>query len=176
MKKITLLLTAAIFSTTLCMAQQKPERKQMSIEQRTEKMVSALQLDDKQAKELKELNEKYADVLQRPERPHGKGHFGGPRGQRPPQMKQDGDNNTQERPQMKESHQGKPDRPQMSEEEREKMREKMTEYRKQREEYQKELQGILTETQYKKYQKMQSHHGGGKGHHKGMHQKKNNNE
>lgn len=147
MKKFILLLTAAIFSTTLCMAQQKPERKQMSIEQRTEKMISALQLDDKQAKELKKLNEKYADVLQRPERP-----------------------------QMKEGHQGKTDRPQMSEEEREKMRKKMTEYRKQREEYQKELQDILTETQYKKYQKMQSHHGGGKGHHKGMHQKKNNNE
>lgn len=60
MKKFILLLTAAIFSTTLCMAQQKPERKQMSIEQRTEKMISALQLDDKQAKELKKLNEKYA--------------------------------------------------------------------------------------------------------------------
>lgn len=168
MKKAILLITAAIFSVTLCMAQEKKEKKQMTIEQKTEKMVNYLQLNDKQAKELKQLNEKYADLLQRPARPHGKGHFGGPHGQRPPKMKQEGNENLEKRPDMKSGHHGKPNHPQMSDEERAKMKEKMMEYKKQREEYQKELKSILTEEQYQKYQKMQSHRGGkGKHHHHG---------
>ena len=123
MKKAILLITAAIFSVTLCMDQEKKEKKQMTIEQKTEKMVNFLQLNDKQAKELKQLNEKYADLLQRPARPHGKGHFGGPRGQRPPKMKQDGDENLEKRPDMKSGHHGKPNHPQISDEERAKMTE-----------------------------------------------------
>ena len=160
MKKIILLITVAIFSTTLCMAQQKPMRKQMTPEQMTEKMVNDLQLNSKQEKKLKKLNEKYAEVLQKPDRMFRRGYFRGPNKQRPPHMQKESDENVQETPNM-----GK--RPEMSDEQREKMKEKMAEFKKQQEEYQKELKDILTEAQYKKYLEMKNHRGG-----KGMHHPK----
>lgn len=167
MKKIILLITVAIFSTTLCMAQQKPMRKQMTPEQMTEKMVNDLQLNSKQEKKLKKLNEKYAEVLQKPDRMFQRGYFRGPNKQRPPHMQKESDENVQETPNMGKRPDSEGKRPEMSDEQREKMKEKMAEFKKQQEEYQKELKDILTEAQYKKYLEMKNHRGG-----KGMHHPK----
>ena len=49
--------------------------KASNVEQLTADMVSQLQLDEKQAAQLKALNEEYAEVLRAPGRHHGHGRF-----------------------------------------------------------------------------------------------------
>ena len=82
-------LAAALFISSIALAQEKNDnRKQEMIKHRTERTVKEYNLNDKQAKQLLELNTKYADMMRPMHRHGGPGHHG-MRGQRPEPPKGD---------------------------------------------------------------------------------------
>ena len=77
MKQIVMTIVAAVMFSSAAMAQdqEKGKKKEEMIKHRTEMMVKNYNLDDKQAKELLELNTKYADKMRpRHHGPHGHHH------------------------------------------------------------------------------------------------------
>ena len=89
MKQIIMTLSAALFISSIALAQEKNDnRKQEMIKHRTERTVKEYNLNDKQAKQLLELNTKYADMMRPMHRHGGPGHHG-MRGQRPEPPKGD---------------------------------------------------------------------------------------
>ena len=143
MKKI-LLTMVALLSLTAVQAQesdnkQQPQQfrgpRQMTPEQMTERMANDLKLTDEQKTKVLELNKEYEKVIAGP-------GMRGPRPQRP-----DGESSA-----TAQNGQQRPERPQMTEEQRQEMQKRME----QRQEYEKKLKEILTEEQYKKYQKSRS--------------------
>lgn len=133
----------------------KKPRMQMTPEQRTERMSKKLGLTGEQKAKVQALNTEYADVLKEPgmRGPHAHksaatdGTTGATEQKAPQQAGQD------------EQHQ----RPQLTEEQRSQMRQNMEK----RKEYEGKLKEVLTEEQYKEYQKMSprpgrhGHHGNG---------------
>ena len=89
MKQIIMTLAAALFISSIALAQENNDnRKQEMIKHRTERTVKEYNLNDKQAKQLLELNTKYADMMRPMHRHGGPGHHG-MRGQRPKPPKGD---------------------------------------------------------------------------------------
>ncbi len=119
-----------------------------SVEQLTADMVSQLQLDEKQAAQLKALNEEYAEVLRAPGRHRGHGRF--QRGPQPPRQEmraQDGEQGElQQAPQMS-RREARPGMERRDDGMREKMRAK-------RAEYEQKLNGILTADQQEKWRSL----------------------
>ena len=178
MKKIVLTM-AAMMTMTMAMAQEsdnKSERrafKQPTPEEMTDRMAKELNLTDEQKAKVLDLNKEYQDVVGRP----------GMRGQRPPRF--DGMRRPEGRPEKAPegkfeakpeakseakdakakpdaesgATQQRPDRPQMTEAQREGMKQHMAK----RQEYNAKLKEILTEDQYNTLQKMQRRPGPGRG-------------
>lgn len=90
MKQIVITIVAAVMFSMTAMAQdqEKGNKKEEMIKHRTEMMVKDYNLDEKQAKQLLELNTKYADMMRPMHRHGGPGHHG-MRGQRPEPPKGD---------------------------------------------------------------------------------------
>ena len=131
MRQFFMMLAAVLFISTTALAQEKNDnRKQEMIKHRTERMVKAYNLNDKQAKQLQELNTKYADMMRPMHRHGGPGHHG-MRDQRP------------EPPKDMKGEKPEPPKGDMKE-----MREKME---KDMKAYDEELQKIMTPEQYKNY-------------------------
>lgn len=131
MKQIIMTLAAALFISSAALAQEKNDnRKQEMIKHRTERTVKAYGLNDKQAKELLDLNTKYADMM-RPMHRHGGPGRHSMNGQRP------------EPPKDMKGEMPEPPKGDMKG-----MREKME---KDMKAYDEELQKIMTPEQYKKY-------------------------
>ena len=139
MKKMIVTMMAALLVSTTAMSQeqenpQRPQRKfdkTEMVKHRTDETVSRYKLNDKQAKQLLELNTKYADKMM-PRGPHHHGHHGAGRPPMPP----------------KDDKAQRPEPP--------KDDSKMQEHRKEMEAnmkaYDAELKKILTDDQYKSYQ------------------------
>ena len=149
MKKIILTMMAAMLVSTSALAQeeskqeQRPERKfdkTEMIKHRTDETVSRYKLNDKQAKQLLELNTKYADKMT----PRGpRGHHPGHHGEgRPPMPPKD----------MK----GKRPEPPKDDAKMQEHRKEMDKHHKEmeatRKAYDAELQKIMTADQFKSYQ------------------------
>lgn len=131
MKQIIMTLAVVLFVGSTALAQEKNDnRKQEMIKHRTERTVKAYGLNDKQAKELLDLNTKYADMM-RPMHRHGRPGHHGMGGRRPEPPK---DMNGE--------------RPELPRGDRKEMREKME---KDMKAYDEELQKIMTPEQYKNY-------------------------
>ena len=139
MKKMILALVA-VMSMTAAQAQdgnrQRGERRQMDktemAKHRTDEVVKQYGLDEQQAAKLLELNKKYADKMGP--------RMGGPRGQRPGARRGGNDDGQQ---------QGQ--RPELTEEQKQQMAAERQARQKAMEEYDAELQQILTPEQYKAY-------------------------
>lgn len=138
MKKIILAI-AAVMTMTTAMAQGdnqqgRPERKKMDktemVKMRTDRTVKQYGLNEEQAKQLLELNNKYADLM-------GPG-MGGPR----PGGRGMGRGN----------HGNPNDRPQMTDEQKGEMKARWEERQESMKQYDAALQQILTADQYKAYQ------------------------
>ena len=139
MKKMMMTLLAAVVVSTAAVAQNKDDnkspqdnnRKQEMVKHRTDRLVKDYQLNDQQARQLLELNTKYADKM----RPHHPRHHGphGMKGQRPEPPKGD----------------VKGERPEPPKGDRQDRRREMDETMKA---YEAELQKIMTPEQFKKYQ------------------------
>ena len=139
MKKMMMTLLAAVVVSTAAVAQNKDDnkspqdnnRKQEMVKHRTDRLVKDYQLNDQQARQLQELNTKYADKM----RPHHPRHHGphGMKGQRPEPPKGD----------------KKGERPEPPKGDRQDRRKEMDETMKA---YEAELQKIMTPEQFKKYQ------------------------
>ncbi len=141
MKRMILTLMAAAVVSMAAVAQEKKEcqcpdqkfDKTEMVKQRTDETVKRYNLNDKQAKQLLELNNKYADKMG-PRPPHH-GHKGGPG--RPPKDQKDAKGQRPEPP--KDGKHGK------HHEHHQKMKETMKAY-------DAELQKIMTDEQFKSYQ------------------------
>lgn len=142
MKQIVMTIVAAVMFSSAAMAQgqEKGKKKEEMVKHRTEMMVKDYNLDDKQAKQLLELNTKYADKM----RPGRHGHHGGPHG-----MKGD-------RPEPPKGERPEPPMDDKKCECHKPSKEEMKAKHREREEcmkaYDAELQKILTPDQYKTYQ------------------------
>ena len=162
MKKILFSMAAAIMMSTSAFAQMggpqqlSPEQQKEMIQQRTDETVKQYGLNEDQAKQLLDLNTKYADKM-----PMGFGRMGGrrgggrPGGQGGPQGGFGGG--------APQGGFGGGQMPQMTDEMRarmEEMRKQMTETR---EAYTKELEKIMTPDQFKKYTEDQQNRRGGFG-------------
>ena len=142
MKKI-LLTMVAILSLTAVQAQESDNKqqaqfrgpRQITPEQMADRMANDLKLTDEQKTKVLALNKEYEKVIAGPQ-------MRGPRPQRP-----DGESGA-----TAQNGQQRPERPQMTEEQREQMQKEMQQRMEQRQEYEKKLKEILTEDQYKKYQ------------------------
>lgn len=157
MKRMILTLMAAALVSMTALAQeekqgQRPEPKfdkAEMVKHRTDKTVKRYNLNDKQAQQLLELNNKYADKMG-PRHPH-RGHKGGPG--RPPKDK--GDAKCQCQESRKDGQRPAPPRDEKRAERHKKMKETM-------EAYDAELQKIMTADQFKSYQedmqKRREHH------------------
>jgi Spy/CpxP family protein refolding chaperone len=137
MKKIVFAIVAALMVGATVNAQERQGRRQQMnpeemMKQRTERVVKQYGLNDEQAAKLLELNKKF----------EGKLH-GGMRGGRGGQMR--GGNGGQRPDGARRGEGGRPERPQMTDEQRKEMQANM-------EAYNKELAEILTPEQLKKYQ------------------------
>ena len=144
MKKIIMTMMAAMLVNLSAMAQEenktekRPERKfdkTEMVKHRTDETVSRYKLTDKQAKQLLELNTKYADKMM-PRGPHHHGRPGGPGAGRPPMPPKD----------------TKAERPEPPKEDDAKMKERRQEMDKTMKAYEAELKKIMTDEQYKSYQ------------------------
>ncbi|MCR4853159.1 MAG: DUF4890 domain-containing protein [Prevotella sp.] len=141
MKKLFVTMAMVVALTTANAQTEKPQRQPRM--DRTEMMVKEYGLNADQAAKLKKLNEKYADMFQRG--PRG-GRPGGPRGgarpqgqMQPPADGQSGASGQAQRPPRQD---GNGNHQKRMEENRQKM-----------DQYNKELQGIMTSAQYQAYQK-----------------------
>ena len=120
--------------------ERKFDRTEM-IKNRTNETVKKYGLNDKQAAQLLELNQKYADAMGP--------SMGGSRGQRGGR----GDGRVRPRPDFNDNDntQQQGQRPEMTEEMREKMKGQREQRRQARQKYDTELQAIMTADQYKAY-------------------------
>lgn len=145
MKKVVLTMVA-LLSMTAAMAQsengERKARKRMTPTEMTSQMTKELNLTDDQKSKIQSLNEEYKDYLTGPV-----GMGPGKRGQRP-------DGNTGATQQQ---GQEKRQRPELSDEQKAEMKQHMAK----REEYNAKLKGILTDDQYKTYQKQHMRRGPG---------------
>ena len=147
MKRMILTLMAAAVVGTTAFAQEKKEcqcpdqkfDKTEMVKHRTDETVKRYNLNDKQAKQLLELNNKYADKMG-PRPPHH-GHKGGPG--RPPKDKKDAKGQRPEPP--KDGKRPTPPQDGKRQEHRKQMEETMKAY-------DAELQKIMTDEQFKSYQ------------------------
>lgn len=135
MKKIVLMMVA-LLSMTAVQAQESDKQqfrgpRQMTPEQMTERMSDNLKLTDEQKTKVLALNKEYEKVIAGP----------GMRAPRPQNTDGESGATTQQNRQ-------RPERPQITDAQREEMKQRM----KQRKEYEEKLKEILTEDQYKKYQ------------------------
>ena len=155
MKKMILTLVALLSMTAVVAQNDNKERKapkEVNPEEVTNRMAKELDLTaDQKAKVLK-LNTEYKDVLRGPGMGPGmgRGHHGGPR----PDA-QTGATDKQQRP----------ERPQLTDAQKEEMKKNFEKQMEKRKEYDKKMQEVLTEAQYKKYKKHHrgDHHGGPRG-------------
>ena len=139
MKKMIVTMMAALLVSTTAMAQeqenpQRPQRKfdkTEMVKHRTDETVSRYKLNDKQAKQLLELNTKYADKMG-PRGPHHHGHHGAGRPPMPP----------------KDDKAQRPEPPKDDS----KMQERRKEMEANMKAYDAELQKIMTADQFKSYQ------------------------
>ena len=165
MKKVILTMVA-LLSMTAMQAQtsdnnERKAPKKPTPEEMTNRMVKDLGLTDAQKDKVLKLNKQYEDVLGMPA-------MRGPRPQKPEGMGEGGDKPdaqtgaTPQRPERPEGFGGqRPQRPELTEAQRAEMQKRHA----QREEYNTKLKDILTDDQYKSYQKMQRRgHGRGHGH------------
>jgi len=145
MKKIVLAIAAALMMSTGMMAQneqksERPERGQFNqtemVKRRTEQTVQKYGLNEEQAKQLLELNTKYADKMGRPR--------GGNRGR--------GMRSNDQRPRQGQGE-ARPDstRQRGAQGQNRQMRPRQEEMRKNMEAYDAELQKIMTPEQYEAY-------------------------
>lgn len=142
MKRKIFGMVAILMIGATTMAQNTNSDKTEIIQKRTENVAKKYGLDETQTKKLLELNTKYADAIT-PD-------FGA-RGNRP--------GGRAMRPRGREGMDARPMRPdstarprmQLTDEQKAQFAEKRKEMEKQREEYEKELQTIMTEDQYKQY-------------------------
>ena len=133
MKKIMMV---ALLSMTAVQAQESDKQqfrgpRQMTPEQMTERMSDNLKLTDEQKTKVLALNKEYEKVIAGP----------GMRAPRPQNTDGESGATTQQ-------NQQRPERPQMTDAQREEMKQRMEK----RKEYEEKLKEILTEDQYKKYQ------------------------
>jgi Spy/CpxP family protein refolding chaperone len=151
MKKMILTLVALLSMTAVMAQNDNKERKapkEVTPEEVTNRMAQELDLTaDQKAKVLK-LNTEYKDVLRGPGM--GPGHHGGPR--------PDGQTGATEKQQ-------RPERPQLTDAQKEEMKKNFEKQMEKRKEYDKKMQEVLTVAQYKKYKKHHhgGHHGGPRG-------------
>lgn len=169
MKKVILTMVALLSMTAMqAQTSDNPERKapkKPTAEEMTNRMVKDLGLTDAQKDKVLKLNKQYEGVLGMPA-------MRGPRPPRPEGMdegpKPDAQTGaTQQRPAGVSGQ--RPERPQFTEEQRAEMQKRHA----QREEYNTKLKDILTDDQYKSFQKMQRRghgRGHGPGHGQGNHQ------
>ncbi len=139
MKKFFLTMVA-LLSMTAMMAQndnkcEQKAPKQLTPEERTEKMAKDLSLTAEQKTKVLALNKEYQDIQRGP-------RMGGPR---PPKSKNDAKTGASEQ---------RPERPQLTDEQKAEMKKQME----RRREFNDKLKDILTAKQYEKFQK-RSHHG-----------------
>lgn len=171
MKRVMIALAAAIVMCTAAFAQdnknpeQRPERKfdkKEMVKKRTDDAVKKYGLDDKQAQQLLDLNTKYADKM------GGRG-FGGPRGPRHDGKPGKGGKGDAKEGRPEPPRDGK--RPEMTQEQKEKMEAMRKEHHEAMKAYDAELEKILTPDQFKKYKEDMKKRGPRGGHH-GPHQQK----
>lgn len=133
----------ALLSMTFAMAQNDERRdggngpRQFTPEQMTENLAERLKLNDDQKAQVLQLTTEYKDYLR------GPGFRGQRNGNRPGNQANAGEGGQ------------RPERPQMTEEQRARFQENM----KKRQEYEEKLKGILTEEQYQQYQQMNPRRG-----------------
>lgn len=143
MKKI-ILTFVALLSMTMAMAQNddccKQAPKQMTAEMMTTMMTGKLGLSDAQKAKVEALNNKYQDLFQ-----HRMRNFNSPK-------TGDSKTSTSDR------------RPQMTDEMKAQMRDKMKEFRAKRQEYESQLKSILSDSQYQTYQQLKPGRGYGRFH------------
>ena len=113
----------------------------------TNRMAESLKLDDKQKDKVLELNKEYESVLMGGPG-MGRGFGRGQRGPRPDGETGATQNNDQQRP--------RPQLPELTDEQKAQMKQQMEK----RQEYDKKLQKILTDEQYKTYQEQHQRRGG----------------
>lgn len=149
MKKTLLISATALMLSVCAFAQgngQRPPREKPDeatmVKMRTEHMVKQLELDETQAAKLLELNQKYPQMMMGG--PGGPGMGRPPRDGQRPEAKAD----TQKPKKENKVKKDRNDRPQMTEEQMEKMKAD-------REAYEAELKGILTEEQFKTWKEDQ---------------------
>ena len=160
MKKLVLAIAATMMLTTASAQENNNEGQRGRRLDRTEmqkrqldEMVKKYGLNEEQTAQLKDLNEKYGDRMMPM---FGGGMRGGRGGMRAGGMGPGGMG--QGRPNMGNGNGagfGGGQRPEMTEEQRQRMEERRKEMEKTREEYTAELKKILTEDQFKAYQKDQ---------------------
>lgn len=143
MKKVFLTMVT-LLSMTAMMAQndnkgEQKAPKQLTPEERTEKMAKHLDLTPEQKTKVLALNKEYQDIQKGP-------RMGGPR---PPKSKNDAQTGATEQ---------RPERPQLTDEQKAEMKKQME----RRREFNDKLKEILTAKQYEKFQK--KFHHGHKGH------------
>ncbi len=149
-----ILTMVAILSMTAAVAQQsdnKAERKapkKPTPQEMTNRMAKDLNLNDAQKAKVLDLNKEYESVLGGP-------GMRGPRGPKP-----DGQTGATESNQNAKQKGERPELPKMTDAQKKEMQQ----HKAKREEYNTKLKSILTEDQYKSYQKMHKRHGHGRGH------------
>ena len=151
MKKIVMTMVA-LLTMTAAVAQnnengERREFKKPTPEEMTNRMADQLKLDDKQKAKVLELNKEYEGVLMGGPG-MGRGFGRGQRGPRPDGESGATQNNGQQRP--------RPQLPELTDEQKAQMKQQMEK----RQEYDKKLQKILTDEQYKTYQEQHQRRGG----------------
>ena len=151
MKKIVMTMVA-LLTMTAAVAQnnengERREFKKPTPEEMTNRMAESLKLDDKQKDKVLELNKEYESVLMGGPG-MGRGFGRGQRGPRPDGETGASQNNDQQRP--------RPQLPELTDEQKAQMKQQMEK----RQEYDKKLQKILTDEQYKTYQEQHQRRGG----------------
>ena len=151
MKKIVMTMVA-LLTMTAAVAQnnengERREFKKPTPEEMTNRMAESLKLDDKQKDKVLELNKEYESVLMGGPG-MGRGFGRGQRGPRPDGETGATQNNDQQRP--------RPQLPELTDEQKAQMKQQMEK----RQEYDKKLQKILTNEQYKTYQEQHQRRGG----------------
>jgi len=134
-----------------CCKNGKKAPKEMTAQQRTERMAKQLSLSEDQKAQLQALNEKYQDALKRPAMP---GH----RLQKAPKDKTCTITDANSAP-TSGLQQKCQECPQLTDTQKKEMKQGFEK----RKAYETELKKILTDDQYKEYQRMQPHHHGHKG-------------
>ena len=156
MKKMILTLVALLSMTAVMAQNDNKERKapkEMNPEEMTNRMTKDLELTADQKAKVLALNTEYKDVLRGPGMGRGMGprHHGGPR--------PDGQTGATQQQQ-------RPERPQLTDAQKEEMKKNFEAQMEKRKEYDKKLKEVLTAAQYKKYKKHHhhsGHHGGPRG-------------